>query len=208
MTVYSALVVVADGSEEIEFSASLDILARAGFHVTTASVMSSVGGTDHRRLSCTLSRGMKVEADHTVSEIIESHAKNFDVIVVPGGMPGAKHCADSSELISMLKEQKARGGWYAAICASPAVVFRAHNIVSNEKMVCYDYKDFNEALIAGNNMGKGRVCVSGKCITSVGPSSAIDFALAIVECIVGKHKADELAKDLMMIDDRVSPVIC
>jgi len=197
MTVHTALVVVADGSEEIEFSASVDVLARGGFSVTTASVMPGDGKI------CKLSRGLKVEADANISHL-SSH--NFDVVVVPGGMPGAKHCAESSHLISLLKNQKARGGWYAAICASPAVVFRAKNIVSDEKMVCYDYKDFNDVLISGGNMGKGRVAVSGKCITSVGPSSAIDFALGIVECIAGKSKADHVAKEMLMTE-RSHPVM-
>ena len=193
---HTALVVVADGSEEIEFSASVDVLARAGFAVTTASVMPGEGKL------CKLSRGLKIEADTNISQI---HSE-FDVVVVPGGMPGATHCADSSHLISILKNQKSNHRWYAAICASPAVVFRGKNIVSDEKMVCYDYKDFNDALINGGNMGHGRVAVSGKCITSVGPSSAIDFALTIVECIAGKSKADQIAKDMLMTE-RAHPVM-
>jgi len=192
---HSALVVVADGSEEIEFSATVDVLARGGFTVTTASVMPS------NRSMCKLSRGIKVEADVHISKI--SH-DSFDVVVVPGGMPGAKHCADSVDLINILRSQKNRGGWYAAICASPAVVFS--KIADNQKMVCYDYKDFNDVLINNGNMGTGRVAVSGKCITSVGPGSAIDFALAIVECLVGKSKADQVAIEMMVLE-RAHPVI-
>jgi len=191
---HKALVVFGDGSEEIEFSCPVDILNRGGFTVTTASTMPG-------RKNCVLSRGMKVEADVHISEV---SGKQFDVIVVPGGMPGAKHCAESSDLVAMLKSQKSRGAWYAAICASPAVVFKGKGIVSDEKMVCYDYKDFNDML--GSNMGRGRVAVSGKCITSVGPSSAIDFALGIVECIIGKSKADHVAKDILSVD-RHPPVV-
>lgn len=179
--------VIADGSEEIEFSASLDVMARGGIRVTVVSVMG------HKL--CTLSRGMKVQADGLIDDV-KGH--QYDVIVLPGGMPGAQHLADSESLVQMLKGQKARGGWYAAICASPAVVFKGRGICTSEKMVCYDYKDFTEPLIRDGHMGDGRVAISGKCITSVGPSSALDFGLAIVESVIGKDKADQVAKEMMM----------
>ncbi len=178
---------MADGSEEIEVSAALDVMARGGIRVTVASVM------NHKL--CTLSRGMKIQADWVIDEA-KSH--QYDVIVCPGGMPGAKHLADSMSLVEMLKAQKARGGWYAAICASPSVVFKGRGICTDEKMVCYDCAEFTEPLIRDNNMGVGRVVVSDKCITSVGPGSALEFGLAIVACVIGKEKADQVAKDMMM----------
>jgi protein deglycase len=144
---------------------------------------------------CTLSRGMRVQADSLIDEV-KGHA--YDVVVLPGGMPGAKHLADSPSLIEMLETQKNRGAWYAAICASPAVVFKGRGICTSEKMVCYDYKDFTDPLIEAGQLGEGRVAISGKCITSVGPSSALDFGLAIVESLVGKAKADQIAKEMMM----------
>ena len=181
---------VADGSEEIEFSASLDVMARGGLRVTVASAMS-----DKR---CTLSRGLKVEADVLVKDVKMGHT--FDVIVLPGGMPGATHLAENADLVQMLKDQKAQGRWYAAICASPAVVLKGKGIATDETMVCYAYKDFTDAIAKKGMVPSDRVAVSGKCITSVSPSSAIDFGLAIVECVVGKEKADHVAKDLMMVD--------
>lgn len=186
---------MADGSEEIEFSGALDCMARGGINVTVASVMS------HKL--CTLSRGMKVESETLLRDVLTRH--KFDVIVLPGGMPGAKHFAESSELVTMLKEQKAAGRWYAAICASPAVVFKSKLIATDETMVCYDYKDFVDVVSKNGKMPSDRVVVSGKCITSVGPGSAIDFGLAIVECVVGKGKADHVAKDMMVVN-RSHPV--
>lgn len=168
-------------------------MARGGISVTVASTL------DHKL--CTLSRGMKVQADALLKEVKTGHS--YDIIVLPGGMPGAQHFAENADLIEMLKEQKARGLWYAAICASPALVFKAKGIAATETMVCYDYKDFNEIL--GSNKVADRVVVSGKCITSVGPGSSVDFALAIVECLVGPSKADQVAKD-MMVTSRIAPV--
>jgi 4-methyl-5(b-hydroxyethyl)-thiazole monophosphate biosynthesis len=146
---------------------------------------------------------MKVEADVLISDVKSGH--NYDVIVLPGGMPGASHFANSSDLVSMLKEQKANGKWYAAICASPAVVFKGANIVSDETMTCYDYKDFTDMISKNGKIPSDRVVVSGKCLTSVGPGSAVDFGLAIVECIIGKSKADQVAKEMMVIN-RAHPV--
>jgi 4-methyl-5(b-hydroxyethyl)-thiazole monophosphate biosynthesis len=145
---------------------------------------------------CKLSRGMKVEADILLKDIKADHA--YDVIVLPGGMPGAKHFADNSDLIHILKEHKKQGRWYAAICASPALVFKAKGVATTETMVCYDYKDFNDIL--GGNIPTDRVVVSGKCITSVGPGSSIDFGLAIVECLVSKSKADHVAREMLVIN--------
>jgi 4-methyl-5(b-hydroxyethyl)-thiazole monophosphate biosynthesis len=149
---------------------------------------------DHKL--CKLSHGMKVEADVLLKDVKTSHA--YDVIVLPGGMPGAKHFAENTDLIQMLREQKAHGRWYAAICASPALVFKAKGIATTETMVCYDYKDFNDIL--GSKIPTDRVVISGKCITSVGPGSSIDFGLAILECLVGKAKADQVAKDMLVIN--------
>jgi 4-methyl-5(b-hydroxyethyl)-thiazole monophosphate biosynthesis len=160
-------------------------MARGGIHVTVASVMS--------QKLCKLSRGMKVEADALLSEL---RAHHYDVIVLPGGMPGAKHFAGSSALVEMLQEQKKRGGWYAAICAAPAVVFKSMGIVDKEKMTCYDYHTFRDEI--KSNFVPGRVVVDGKCITSVGPGSAIEFGLGIVECLVGKDMAATVCHELMV----------
>ena len=139
---------------------------------------------------------MRVEADTLIGDVKGGH-HGYDIIVLPGGMPGASHFAASSDLVEMLRNQKAQGRWYAAICASPAVVFKAKGIVSNETIVCYDYKDFTDMI---GKMPTDRVVVSGKCITSVAPGSALDFGLAIVECLVSKAKADEVAKDMRVMN--------
>ena len=170
-------------------------MARGGIAVTVASVMS------HKL--CRLSRGMKVEADMLLSDVEEKVP--FDVIVLPGGMPGAKHFAESSLLVRLLKDQRANNRWYAAICASPAVVLKAKGIVVEETMTCYDYKDFTDLVAKNGKIPPDRVVVSGKCITSVGPGSAVDFGLAIVECLVGKSKADQVAREMMVIN-RAHPV--
>jgi protein deglycase len=192
----NALVVVADGTEELEFAAAIDVLGCAGVKVDVASVM------PEKRLPCKMARGITITADHHISDpaVME---KNFDIIIVPGGIPGASNCAMSDDLVKKLKHQKSRGGWYAAICAAPSLVFFDKGIVESEKMVCYEYKDFtvfSDPLRASGNMSTSsdRVVIDGKCITSVGPGSAMEFALVIVECLLGKEKATEVAQGMLI----------
>jgi protein deglycase len=91
----SVLVPIADGSEEIETTCITDTLTRFGADVTVASVQSS--------LVCTMSRGIKILADCTIAE---AAMKEWDLIALPGGMPGAEHLRDSKVLIDLLKKQK------------------------------------------------------------------------------------------------------
>eukprot|EP00191_Tetraselmis_sp_GSL018_P023363 CAMPEP_0177625054 /NCGR_PEP_ID=MMETSP0419_2-20121207/29868_1 /TAXON_ID=582737 /ORGANISM="Tetraselmis sp., Strain GSL018" /LENGTH=240 /DNA_ID=CAMNT_0019125921 /DNA_START=554 /DNA_END=1276 /DNA_ORIENTATION=+ len=113
----SVLVPIADGCEEMEAVITIDVLVRAGATVTVASV-------DGATVTC--SRGVKIQADKLVSDIQD---EEFDLIAVPGGMPGAEHFRDCEVLVKMLKKQKDSGRLYASICASPAVVFEHHKII-------------------------------------------------------------------------------
>lgn len=106
MTKKTVLVPIADGSEEIETTCITDTLTRFGAHVTVASV----GPT----LECRMSRGIKVLADCAISDCV---GKAWDLIALPGGMPGAEHLRDSADLVSLLQKQKSEGKLYAAVCA-------------------------------------------------------------------------------------------
>jgi 4-methyl-5(b-hydroxyethyl)-thiazole monophosphate biosynthesis len=104
----TVLVAVAHGTEEIEAVTVIDTLVRAGAKVTTASV------SDNIQVTC--SRGVKIEADVLISAVA---SESYDLIVLPGGMPGATHLRDSVPLKQMLTKQHADGKWGAAICAAP-----------------------------------------------------------------------------------------
>ncbi len=176
-----ALVAVADGIEEIETVCIIDVLRRAGVEVVVASAANQ---------NITASRGTKIVADTTIAAC---KTQIFDLIVLPGGMPGAEHLRDCSELVSMLKEQKNSGRFYAAICASPAVVFAAHKLLTGRKATCYPAMQSRlENCIPNQN-----VVVDGNCITSQGPGTAIEFALKLAELLVGKNKAQEVARAML-----------
>ena len=144
------LVAIADGIEEIEAVTVIDVLRRAGAGVTVASVGA---------LQITASRGVKLIAD---TQIAQCSDKRYTCIVLPGGMPGAEHLRDSRPLIDLLKAQKERGGWYAAICASPAVVLGTHNCRQKRPPSCLVDS------LPDKSQADQRVVVDGHCATSRG----------------------------------------
>jgi 4-methyl-5(b-hydroxyethyl)-thiazole monophosphate biosynthesis len=178
------LVPIADGSEEIEAVCIIDVLRRAGAEVTAASV---------DNLQVTASRGVKLVADAHITECVD---RKYDLIVLPGGMPGAEHLRDSKELIKILKQQKNEGRLYGAICASPAVVFQSHGLLEGRKAT--SHPGFSNFLENREDINS-RVVVDGNCITSRGPGTAIEFALKLVEILYGIETAEEVARPMIVL---------
>ena len=177
------LVPIADGSEEIETACIVDVLRRADANVTVASV---------NKLQVTASRGMKLVADKLIPECVQN---TYDLIVLPGGMPGAENLRDSKELAEMLKRQQNDGRLYAAICASPAVVLHHHGLLARRKATAYPgFAEQFENTKAINS----RVVVDGNCITSRAPGTAMEFALKLVEILYGEQKARDIAQSMLV----------
>ena len=174
------LVTIADGTEELEAVTIIDVLRRARADVTVASV-----GNKQVKAS----RGVNLVADALISECV---GNTYDLIALPGGMPGAEHLRDSSQLTEMLKDQAASGRFYAAICASPAVALKPHGLLKDKKATCYP--SLHSEL---ENPRQARVVVDGNCITSQGPATALEFALKLVELLFDKQKSHEVAKAML-----------
>jgi 4-methyl-5(b-hydroxyethyl)-thiazole monophosphate biosynthesis len=177
------LVPIADGTEEIEAVCIIDTLRRAGAEVTVASV---------GRPQVLASRGVNLVADAQIADCMN---ETFDCIALPGGMPGAEHLRDSTDLIAKLKEQKQAGRLYAAICASPAVVLQPHGLLNNIRATCYP--SMREKLDPAYTSDE-RVVVDGHCVTSQGPGTAIEFALKLVELLFGRQKAKDVAEAMLI----------
>lgn len=177
----NVLVAIADGTEELEAVTIIDVLRRAKADVTVASVGS-------RKI--TASRGVKLVADVVISDCV---GKVYDLIALPGGMPGAENLRDSNELTEILKVQASSGKLYAAICASPAVVLKHHGLLQNKKATCYP-----TLASALDNAVDSKVVVDGNCITSQGPATALHFSLKLVELLFGKEKAQQVAQAMLV----------
>ena len=175
----TALVPVADGTEELEAVAIIDVLRRAGTKVTVASV------TGNRQI--TASRGVVIVADTLIEACTET---DYDLVVLPGGIPGAEHLRDSAELIRILKRQREKNRLYGAICASPAVVLEHHGLLKGHQATCHP--GFVDRLTVTDRVD-ARVVVDGNCLTSRGPGTAIEYALALVERLYGKDRREEVA---------------
>jgi len=178
------LVPIADGSEDIEAVCIIDVLRRAEADVTVASVS--------EELQITASRGTRIVADNYIAECVD---EAYDLIALPGGMPGSENLRDSEELTEMLKRQRGEGRLYAAICAAPAVVLQHHGLLDSLLATCHP--SFVGEL-ANREMVESRVVVDGTCITSRAPGTAIQFALKLVEMLYGREKADEVALPMVV----------
>ncbi|MGN0915314.1 MAG: DJ-1 family glyoxalase III [Succinivibrio sp.] len=179
----SALVLMANGTEDIESISTIDILDRAGIKVATAAVTN-----DGSRL-VTLSHKVTVLCNFNLSDITDT----YDVIVLPGG-PGTKELAKSEILEEMIKKQLQEGRHVAAICAAPGYILYSKGIVTDDKMACYPgcecgYNGFTQNPV--------EVSCNGLVITGRGPGYAQEFALEIVKVLLGETVRKNIADDTL-----------
>jgi protein deglycase len=178
------LVPIADGSEELEAISIIDILRRARLSVTVASVDA---------LQVTASRGTRLVADKLIGDCL---AFSYDLIALPGGMPGSEHLRDSEGLTALLTRQQQRGGLYAAICAAPAIVLQHHGLLAGRRATCAPgFGEQIDHLVPP----EARVVVDGDCITSVGAGTAIEFALKLVELLRDQQAAQSIAQQIHFV---------
>ena len=177
------LVPIADGTEELEAIAIIDILRRANAEVTVASVMQTT--------AIQASQGTKIIADTLITEC-NNHV--YDLIALPGGMPGVEHLRDCPILINMLKKQREDNRLYAAICASPLVVLHHHGLLDGIEATYHP-----SWLPDSKDTASERVVVDQNCITSQGPGTAVEFALKLVEILYDKEKMKQISKSMLVV---------
>ena len=177
-------VFLADGFEEIEALTPVDVLRRFGLKVKTVSI------TDEKTVCGT--HNIKVEADEILENVVDS---DFDMLVCPGGLPGADNLENCKGVVSMLNRGVNEGKFLAAICAAPKI-FGRYGIVNDKKATCFP--GFEDKLI-GADTKTDRVVRDGNIITSRGIGSAMEFALALGEVLCGKEKAEEIRKKMLAL---------
>ena len=119
----------------------------------------------------------------------------FDLVVLPGGIPSAEHLRNSAELISILRRQRDVARLYGAICASPAVVLEHHGLLEGRRATCHP--GFVDQLTITDRIDD-RVVMDGNCLTSRRPGTAVEFALALVERLYSKNKREEVAAPMVI----------
>ncbi|MDR3430814.1 MAG: protein deglycase YajL [Rouxiella aceris] len=184
----SALVCLAPGSEELEAVTAIDLLVRAGIQVTTASV----AGDGNLQIRC--SRGVRLLADVALVDVAD---EDYDVIVLPGGLKGAECFRDSPLLVEKVRHINITGKLVAAICAAPALVLEYHDLFPVGNMT--GFPGLKEKISPAKWMEK-RVMFDPRVnlLTSQGPGTAIEFTLKIIDLLVGKEKAAEVAAQLVL----------
>jgi len=165
------LVPLAEGFEEIEAVTIVDLLRRADIEVRTASLADR---------AVTGSHGITVLADAGLDEV---DAGDYDMIVLPGGMPGTTHLKSDPRVTRLLRQFAESGRYTAAICAAPSVLAHA-GLLEGRKATSFP-GFLNGDSAPGIRLSEAPVVIDGKVATSRGPGTAIPFALALIELLGG-----------------------
>ena len=169
---------LANGFEEIEALAPLDLLRRAGIPVTTVGIGGDVIVGAHK---------IAVQADLPEAMFRDSRP---DMIILPGGMPGTRHLDESRTVEVALRAAASSGAFIAAICAAPMVLGK-RGYLSGKRAVCFP--GFEEYLTGATLPEDGtRVVRDGKIITAAGMGVALDFGLELVRTLKGDEAATTL----------------
>jgi 4-methyl-5(b-hydroxyethyl)-thiazole monophosphate biosynthesis len=179
----SVLVPLAQGCEELEAVTIIDLLVRAGVEVVTAGLEEG---------PVTASRGVVLLPQMTLEQALE---RDYDMVVLPGGMPGATNLENDLRLRELLRTMADSGKFTAAICAAPRVLASA-GVLSGKRATSYpghlDKMDLPDV-----EYRQEAVVQDGKVITSRGPGTAMDFALHLVEQLLGREKRNEVEAGLL-----------
>ncbi|RTZ61543.1 MAG: DJ-1 family protein [Gammaproteobacteria bacterium] len=175
------LVPLAEGFEELEAVTIIDLLRRAGVEVVSAGLQPGpVRG----------SRGTVILPDDVLDNVIQ---QEFDMIALPGGLPGADHLNNDPRLRQKLQDMARNNRTVAAICAAPKVLASA-GLLNGRKATSYTGA-LDDA--AGVELLNEPVVADGNIVTSRGPGTAMDFALALIEQLLGPEKRMEVETPLL-----------
>ncbi|XP_002166243.1 Parkinson disease protein 7 homolog [Hydra vulgaris] len=178
----TALLLLAEGAEEMESVITIDVLRRAKIEVTVA-------GLDEHLVKC--SRNVRIQPDDILENIKD---KMYDAVIIPGGLGGAKKLSESTVVKNILEKHFKHEKLIAAICAGPTVL-DAHNVGKGKKVTSYPslkdkMKDYTYVA--------EKVVTDGNLVTSQGPGTSFNFSLEIVKILVGSDIAEEVSTGMLL----------
>ena len=179
----TAVVILADGFEEIEAVTQIDVLRRAGVDVTVVGLTAG---------PVTGAHGVELGTDATLADL----GFEPDVVVLPGGMPGSENLGNDPDVVELLRKQHAAGRKIAAICAAPAFAPVKAGVLDGKRATCYP--SFESRFEATTTAVEDRVVVDGTVTTSRGPGTALEFALELAEQLAGRATADRLRAGMLV----------
>ena len=177
----TVLVPLAEGFEEIEAFAPVDLLRRAGVEVTTAALAATTHVTGRS--------GITAHADKTLAEVMHT---DFDLIFLPGGA-GTKHLRADARVRELVLKQHQAGRWLAAICAAPTVLNDCGLLAGRRYTAHFSVAGELPAILAGE-----RVVTDGRITTSRGAGTSVEFGLHLVSLIVGPDKSADISKAICL----------
>ncbi len=176
------LIPLAPGFEDLEAVTLSDLLRRAGIETILAGLHDGpIQGA----------RGLRVQPDARLDDVVND---DFDMIALPGGLPGAEHLKNDARVQAMLKRLSGAGKYTAAICAAPMALAQA-GLLAGRRATAYPGVLDRIAVPGCSNLGDA-VVTDGKVVTSRGPGTAMDFALTLVELLAGRAKRDQVEAGL------------
>jgi len=179
----SVLIPIAEGCEELEAVTIIDLLVRAGITVVSAGLKDG---------PVTCSRGTVLVPSMTLDQ---AFTQEYDMVVLPGGLPGADHLDNDSRIQQLLNRMSLDNKYIAAICAAPKVLASA-GLLDNRKATSYPGV-IDKMNIPGLHYDSAAVVKDGRVITSRGPGTAMDFALTLIEVLVGEEIKNEVETALV-----------
>lgn len=177
-----AVILLAQGTEEVEALMPVDLLRRAGIEVTMVSVTG--------QLEVTGSHNISITTDALLDSI---DVADYDMLILPGGMPGTLHLQEDVAVQKMIMRFSESGKYLAAICAAPKI-YGGLGLLKGRKATCYP--GFEEEL-SGAQVVYEEVVADGPFITSRGLGTAIPFSLKLIESLISQEVADEIAEKII-----------
>ena len=175
------LIPLAEGFEEIKAITIIDILRRADIEVVVAGVDTEIVVGSH---------GISINTDQLITNVV---VENYDMIALPGGLPGMENLKSSKKVIEAIQQLRGADKFTAAICAAPVVLKEAG--ITDGRTVT-SHPSFSKVMVKSHHTG-GRVEVDEKLITGQAAGSAMEFAFKLVEVLMGKEKVEEVNRGVL-----------